>query len=181
METLYKDVYIFLEEHKEKAHKIVDLFMTRTRKYGYNGICCISGVSGCGKSEIAHFVSQYLYDAGISSHIINLDKYYKIHHSIRNQHRRKSGLIGPDEINWKEVERELFKYDNNKIQVLILEGLYASKVEGIRFHIECSIEESEYFRKTRNKEPEDTDWRRFIVGEEYSKIMETVKDCDYRI
>lgn len=181
METIHKDVFVFLQEHQDKAKSITDRFMEDAVDRNYNGIICISGVSGCGKSEIAHFVEQELYDRGVCSHIVNLDRYYKVHHSIREEWRKKTGTIGSDEIDWERVRDEIRKYENNTVRVLIVEGLYAARVSGLRFHIDCGIEEAEDFRKFRNKEPEGTKWRDYVVGEEYSDILSQVQKCDYVI
>ena len=85
---MHKDFFVFLPEHTSKACKIVDYFLEETVQNKYEGILGISGISGVGKSEIASEVHRLLYDKGICSYIINLDKYYRINADVRTAWRK---------------------------------------------------------------------------------------------
>ena len=178
---MHKDIFIFLKEHEEKAKKIVDKFLDETVNKNYQGILCISGISGVGKSEIAWWCSRLLYKQGISSHVINLDRFYKVCAENRQEWRKKNNYIGHEEIDWIRVDEEIDLYNNNEIQVLIFEGLYGNYISGIKFYIEGNIESSDEFRLMRGKENEKDAWRQYVVGEEYSDILNSLKYCTYKI
>ena len=182
---MHKDIFVFLPEHTKKARQIVDLFLENSRlnkDRQLEGILCISGISGVGKSEIASECHRLLYDNGISSYIVNMDKFYRVNADVREEWRKTRGYVGHDEMDWVKIENELFKFDNNDIQVLIIEGLYANYIDGgLRFYIEGNIESSDEFRKLRGKEDEDDAFRQFVVGEEYADILRSLQYCDYTI
>ena len=179
---MHKDILMFLDEHKEKAQRIVDLFLEDSVRYGYSGRIHISGISGTGKSEIAQLVHRKLYELGICSFVLNLDKFYKIPAERRKIWRKDTGIIGHEEYDWDAIEKELIIFDNNSIRVLIIEGLYAHYVEGgLSFYIEGNIESTDSFRRLRKKEPEESDWRQYVVGCEYADILANKHKCDHVI
>ena len=173
---------MFLPEHRTKAGLIVDLFLENRVRSGYYGVLNICGISGTGKTEIASDVHRELYLHGISSHIVNMDKFYRVNADVRNTWRKKTKTIGHEEMDWNKIEKELMIFDNNDIQVLIFEGLYAGYVEGgITFYIEGNIESTDEFRKLRGKEDEEDLWRQHVVAMEYSDILANSHNHDYKI
>jgi len=178
---MHKDIVIHLPEHEVKAKKIVDLFLEETIPSNYEGILNITGCSGTGKTEVAWFVSRQLYKLGISSHVVNLDRLYKVNAKVRNAWRRKTGIIGHEEMNWKRINEEILMFANNNTQVLIFEGLYSGYIDGITFYLKGSIQSTEEFRKLRGKEDEDDAFRKMVVEEELKDILSSVKEHDYKI
>jgi hypothetical protein len=179
---MHKDIFLFLKEHEDKAQEIVDLFLEETVGNNYEGVVCISGISGCGKSEIAWWVARKLYKFGVSSYVINLDRYYKVNADVRNCHRKETGVIGHFEMDWDRIDKELKLFEVNETRVLIFEGLYANYVTGgINFGIEGNIESSDEFRLLRGKEDETNEWRKYVVGEEYADILRGRVYNDYTI
>ena len=178
---MHKDIVIHLPEHEVKAKKIVDLFLEETIPSNYEGILNITGCSGTGKTEVAWFVSRQLYKLGISSHVVNLDRLYKVNAKVRNDWRRKTGIIGHEEMNWKRINEEILMFANNNTQVLIFEGLYSGYIDGITFCIEGTIASTEEFRKLRGKENEEDAFRKIVVEEEYAEILKKADYYNYRI
>lgn len=178
----FKDIFIFKEEHEHKASKIMDLFLEDNIRNSYEGIISVCGISGCGKSEIAWWVARKLYKFGISSYVINLDRFYKVPVEGREEHRKDTGIIGHQEMDWDRINAEVKHYNNHDIKVLIFEGLYAGYIGGTQsYYIESSLEDAEYFRKLRGKEDEYSEWRAYVVGEEMSDIQKAMHKYNHKI
>ena len=181
---MHNDTFLFLKEHKVKATHIVDHFVERAIEktpITYDGIICIYGCSGTGKSEIAWNVSRILYKRGICSHIINLDRFYKIEAKDRNAWRKENDYVGHKEMDWDRVNAEINRWTSHCYKVLIFEGLYASHISGMRFFIEGTPESTKEFKKLRGKENEDDEWRKEVVRREYEDIMANISKTDYTI
>ena len=179
---MHKDIFVFLKEHTTKAKRIVDLFMEATVKDSYEGIIGISGISGTGKSEIASEVNRMFYEIGISSFVINMDKYYLVNAEVRNTWRKKKKYIGHKEIDWIRLDEDIRKFSNNNIKVLIVEGLYSNYIDGAyKFYIDGNIESTDEFRLLRGKEIETDEWRQYVVGEEYADILSNIHCCNHTI
>jgi hypothetical protein len=178
---MHKDIFVYLQEHKDKAKNVVDFYLEETVSNKYEGILNICGISGTGKSEIAWFVSRELYKKGISSHVVNLDRFYKVNADVRNTWRKKTKIIGHEELDWDRIDKEIKMFCDNDTKVLIFEGLYAGYIDGVTFYIEGNIESTEEFRKIRGKEDEKDEWRQYVVGEEYSDILSNMYRYNYTI
>jgi hypothetical protein len=181
-EIMHKDILVFLDEHTTKARQVVDFYLEDTVGRNYEGIIGISGISGTGKSEVASECNRILYEIGISSFVINMDKYYRVNADVRNKWRKEECYIGHKEIDWYALDKEIKRFRDNKIKVLIVEGLYSNYITGaIKFYIEGNIESSDEFRLLRGKEIETDPWRQYVVGEEYADILESLQYCNYTI
>ena len=178
---MFTDILKFTKEHEDKANKIVDLYLEVTLSNSYEGIICICGISGTGKSEIAWWVSRKLYKMGISSHKINLDRYYKTQVVEREQVREETDIIGHREMDWDKINEEINCFNHNDIRVLIFEGLYAGYINGITFFIDTDLEKAKKFRVERGKEREDTAWRKYVVKRENEEILRKKEDYLYII
>ena len=178
---MHKDIFVYLQEHKDKAKKVVDLYLENTVANNYEGILNICGISGTGKSEIAWFVSRELYKKDISNHVVNLDRFYKVNADVRNTWRKKTRIIGHEELDWDRVDKEIKMFCDNDTKVLIFEGLYSGYIDGITFYIEGDIESTEEFRKLRGKEDEDDAFRKMVVEEEYADIVKNSYKYNFNI
>ena len=178
---MHRDVFIFKKEHEERGQVILDKFLDETVDSDYTGVIGICGISGSGKSEVAWWVARKLYKLGISSHVINLDRYYKIPAKDRNAWRKENNYIGRKEMDWNRINDEVYKFGDNAIKVLIVEGLYAGYVNGITFFLEDTIEGTDQWRKLRGKEDEEDEFRQYVVGEEYADILSGMRLYDYKI
>jgi len=179
---MHKDIFLFLDEHTVKAKKIVDLYLEDSVYKNYDGVIGISGISGTGKSEIASEVNRLLYENGISSFVINMDKFYKVDAKVRDEWRKIENYIGHREIDWDKINKEIKAFDNNAIRVLIIEGLYSNHISGaVKFYIEGNIKSTYDFRLLRGKEIETDKWRQYVVGEEYADILDSLQYCNYII
>ena len=176
---MHKDIFIFLPEHEQKAKKIFDIFLENKLSNNYEGIICIGGCSGTGKSEIAWFLARQLYKLGVSSHIVNMDRLYKVPAKDRDRVRKATGVIGVNEIDWDRIDDELKLFNENDTRVLIIEGLFAGYINGLRFLIKGDIKDTEEFRRLRGKEDELDSFRKEVVKKEYNDVMTT--NYDYEI
>ena len=185
------DILIFENSDKIKALKIKNSL----RK---NKIVLIGGNSGTKKSEIAHCLQDILYKLNSTSLCISLDDYYLTTPQDRSKTRKELGIeyVGLKEINWDKLTENCKAFMNKKvihfsrynkyahvveeesieskqIEFLIVEGLfvnYLSKlgVEGLFVNLEGTLNQTFIFRKTRNKEnPEDNFRNKIVTKESY--------------
>jgi uridine kinase len=139
----------------------------------------ISGESGSGKSELAHALGKLLKDNNIRVKVIHTDNYYKIQPLLREEWRRNKGFenIGLDEYDWIKIRKTLRDFkeeqecmipcidlipeqvdklitDFSKVDLLIVEGLYAIKAPDIdlRVFIDLTYHETKINQIIRMKE-----------------------------
>ena len=177
---MFKDNLLFKEEQEEIANSIVENFKPGTN-IGNGLVICIFGISGTGKTEVAWWTSRKLYDKNFSSHIISLDRFYRIPVLDREDYRRRTRIIGAEEMDWIRIEEEIEAFRTlDKIDVLIVEGLYAGYIEpsNLRVYLEGTIESTYEFRKLRGKENPDSSWRHFILTKENDAVFKSLKDTD---
>jgi len=167
--------------HKDAARTIAKKVMedrgTRDERYRY--VVGISGESGSGKSELAHSLGLTLKESNIRVKVIHTDNYYKIQPLLRVEWRRSKGfdMIGIDEYDWVKIRKTLWDFkeeqecmipcvdlipeqvdklitDFSKIDLLILDGLYAIKADDIdmRVFIDLTYHETKISQIIRMKE-----------------------------
>ncbi len=166
----------FKEEHKFKAQWIKDEYRNEKWEKG-NLIITIGGGPGTGKSEIAWWLARKLYRIGVCSHILSLDRFYKIPVCDRNKKRRITKIIGYKEMDWRRINKEICEFRNNLVKILIVEGLYSGYIKDVdlKVHLEGSMQDTYDFRKIRGKENPDSTWRKYVIRREY-KSIEKIKD-----
>ena len=148
---MFKDCLLFKESQEEIASNIASAYK-KDVNIGNGLVVSIFGVAGTGKSEIAWWVARKLYGMNFSSHIIALDRFYKIPVLEREDTRRRTKIIGPDEMDWDRINEEIqFFKALDRIDVLIIEGLYSGYVEGcnLRVYLEGDVKSTYSFRKER--------------------------------
>ncbi len=146
------DILLINDMHKDAAQTIFEHVVEdrNSKEERYRYIVAISGESGSGKSELAHALGKLLKEHHIRVKIIHTDNYYKIQPLLREEWRRNKGYdkIGIDEYDWIKIRKTIRDFkeeqecmipcidlipeqvdklitDFNKIDLLIIDGLYA--------------------------------------------------------
>lgn len=168
-------------------------------------VITLGGESGTGKTEISREIQRILWESyKIRVKIIHVDDYYKTDYHNRNEIRKETGIIGKEEIDWKKLNKvtrhfkegrkklyvqRIHRYIDSieysisfgdKIDVIIVEGLYANYLDRKDFaiYLEGSINETYDFRKERGKEDPDTEFRQFVLEKERNCIVQSKRFSD---
>jgi len=192
------DILLIQETHKKAAAEIKRIMMKDcgTKEKGYKYIVAIAGESGSGKSELSHSLAKLLKPEKIRVKIIHTDNYYKIPPLLRNEWRKTQGLesIGIDEYDWNLIHQNIreFKEDREammpcidiipeqvdklitdfkKVDVLVVDGLYAIKTDHIdlRVFIDLTYHETKMTQIIRGKEPMN-EWRAKVLEREHINV-----------
>ncbi|MCF8226132.1 MAG: hypothetical protein K9J30_09665 [Bacteroidales bacterium] len=192
------DVLLINDMHKEAAAAICEKVMEDLGKKEdrYRYIVGIAGESGSGKSELSHTLAKALKAHHIRVKIIHTDNYYKIQPLLREEWRRNKGfeMIGHGEYDWVKIKKTIRDYkeeqecmvpcvdlipeqvdkllvDFEKIDLLILDGLYAIKAPDIdmRIFIDLTYHETKINQIIRMKEAL-TDFRLNILEREHQAV-----------
>ena len=152
------DILLIQEKHK-KAGEIIIREILKNRKERY--IVAVSGESGSGKSELTHVIAKGLRKYNIFAKPLHTDNYYNTLPLERREWRVKNGIenvVGPGEYKWDEIYKNLDDFKNGKVSempcvdlvteqvdrlttnfgevdMLIVDGLYAIKAEGVDMRI----------------------------------------------
>jgi len=196
------DVLLIEEKHRNAGNDIVNrILKVRRDKF----IIGISGESGSGKTELAHVVARGLRQQGIMAKPIHIDNYYITHPLERTAWRKKHGIenvVGYDEYDWDTIYRNINDFKESKvtsmpcvdlvteqvdtlitdfdgIDMLIIDGLYAIKTEGIdmRVFIELTYHETKKAQVTRGKEPQN-EYRMAVLEQEHKMVQSLKKSAD---
>jgi len=193
------DILLINDMHKDAARTIAEKVMedrgTKDERYRY--VVGISGESGSGKSELAHSLGIILKENNIRVKVIHTDNYYRIQPLLREEWRRSKGLdkIGTDEYDWVKIRKTLWDFkeaqecmipcidlipeqvdklitDFSKIDLLIVDGLYAIKADDIdmRVFIDLTYHETKISQIIRLKEAM-TDLRLNILEHEHQAMI----------
>lgn len=192
---MINDRLIVNERHFKIAKEIKPLI-----KKG--NIVLIYGGAGTGKSEICDCLQGELFKKKLSSLSLSLDDYYLCHPTIRNYNRKKNGLesVGLIEIDWgylgricqdfkdkktiyfRRVHRYADVIEHNSIEsddvdVLIIEGLYSGYMKKQKhgeyaIYLEGNPEQTLKFRRLRQKENPDDEFRKLVVQREANVVSQ---------
>jgi len=191
------DKILILDEHREKATIVFDKIKEINKDRIVLGI---SGISGTGKTEIAHVLRSLLYKEGIGSVIASMDDFYKTYWKERNDIRKRTGIIGLEEIEWDWIEHMIYRFRKVKstavirrinkytggleyiyfspkeVPTMIIEGLYSINADDLdlRVYLDGTIDGTEPFRMIRKKE-EQNEFRQHVLIEE-EKVVISLKD-----
>ena len=193
------DVLLINDMHKDAAAAIYEKVHAAREKLDerYRFIVGISGESGSGKSELAHSLGKILKDNHVRVKIIHTDNYYKIQPLLREEWRRNKGFdkIGLDEYDWIKIRKTIRDFkeeqecmipcidlipeqvdklltDFSKIDLLIIDGLYAIKTEDVdmRVFIDLTFHETKINQLIRMKEAM-SDFRMTILEKEHDAVL----------
>ena len=152
------DVLLIQEKHKKAGKVILDIILRNKKR---RMVVAISGESGSGKTELAHVIAKNLRQHGIFAKPIHTDNFYNTHPLERREWRSKQGIdkvVGHNEYKWEMINNviEDFKHgrvsempcvdlvteqvdtlitDFSEVDMLIVDGLYALKAEGLDLRI----------------------------------------------
>jgi uridine kinase len=192
------DILLIQETHKQAAARIKDIMMKdcASKPKGHKYIVAISGESGSGKSELSHSLAKLLKPEKIRVKILHTDNYYKIPPLLRTEWRKTQGpeSIGIDEYDWNLIHQNIreFKEDREammpcidiipeqidklitdfkKVDVLVVDGLYAIKTDHVdlRVFIDLTYHETKMTQIIRSKEPM-TEWRALVLEREHINV-----------
>ena len=193
------DILLIEDIHKAAAESIANRILEELDHLPkcYKYIVGISGESGSGKSEVSHSIARKLKDEHIRVKILHTDNYYKIPPLLRLEWRRTKGIetVGMNEYDWNLIHRNIqdFKEDREsmmpcidiipeqvdkiitdfkKIDLLVIDGLYAIKADGIdlRVFIDLTYQETKIAQLQRMKEKMD-DFRLKVLEREHKNIL----------
>ncbi len=192
------DILLINDMHKEAAQAIFDHIKSgcKNKDERYRCIVGISGESGSGKSELSHALGKLLKENNIRVKVIHTDNYYKIQPLLREEWRRNKGFdnIGLEEYDWIKIRKTIRDFkeeqecmipcidlipeqvdklitDFSKIDLLIVEGLYAIKAPDIdiRVYIDLTYHETKINQIIRMKEAL-SDFRLGILEKEHQSV-----------
>jgi len=205
------DVLLITEKHEAAARDIVPVIL-QNRKDKY--IIAVSGESGSGKSELTHVIAKMLRKEGIFCKPIHIDNYYKVLPLERTEWRKKHGIqtaVGYTEYDWDIIYRNIDDFRNSRtstmpcvdlvteqvdqlttdfkgIDMIIIDGLYAIKTEGVdlKIFIELTYHETKKAQVVRGKEPQN-DYRMQVLEREHQVVSslrdraDLFIDMDYKV
>ena len=193
------DILLINDMHKEAACSIKEYVLKKLKKKGdgYRYIVSISGESGSGKSELAHALGKLLKQSSIRVKVIHTDNYYKIQPLLREEWRRNKGFdkIGINEYDWVKINRTIRDFkdgqecmipcidlipeqvdklitDFGKIDLLIIDGLYAIKTKDVnlKIFIDLTYHETKINQIIRMKEAMN-EFRLKILEQEHKNVV----------
>ena len=165
------DKLLFTDEQKPLAQEIMDSMGTATT-------ISIGGLSGTGKTEIAHLLKDLLAKVGDTVKILSQDDFYLPGHEERR--KESIGYVGAEEIDWHRLERSIQNIINCRAyNILIVEGLYSILAStDYKVYINQNYKSSEAFRKKRGKENPDCEFRQQVLERERRDIERTSYKAD---
>jgi uridine kinase len=199
------DILVIKDYHKKAAQEIADMIMQNYK--GEKISLALGAESGAGKSEIAHMVTQILFETKkIKTFQVHTDDFFLLPHKERNDLRKetKLGSIGPGEIDFDELNYVEKSFKNNKTilipilekitssgykllcnlsdyQILLAEGLYAPAMNvDLKIFMDLTYHDTKGFRAERGKEVVD-EYRLKVLEREHEEVSELRKNVDYII
>lgn len=189
------DVLLITEKHENAAKAILPFILEHKVPKMLIGI---SGESGSGKTELAHVLAKMLRKEGIVAKPLHIDNYYRIHPLLRTEWRKQHGIdkaVGFTEYDWDTINKNLDDFRNDRVStmpcidlvteqvdqlttdfkgvdMLIVDGLYAIKTDGIdvRIFIELTYHETKKAQVVRGKEPQN-EYRMQVLEREHQVVQ----------
>jgi len=199
------DVLLIEDKHRVAGEAIIQKILEQKKD---KFMIAISGESGSGKSELAHVIAKGLRKHGIMAKPIHIDNYYRIHPLERTEWRKKNGIenvVGYDEYDWDTIYKNIEDFRNNRessmpcvdlvteqvdrlttdfkgIDMLVIDGLYAIKTEGVdlRIFLELTYHETKKAQVVRGKEPQN-EYRMAVLEQEHRMVQALKPKADILI
>lgn len=169
------DILLIQDKHKIAGEAIIEQILKLNKK---RLIVAISGESGSGKTELAHVIAKGMRKHGIFAKPIHTDNFYNTHPLERREWRSKEGIenvVGFNEYKWNEINQVIDDFKNSRtsempcvdlvteqvdrlitnfgeVDMLIVDGLYAIKTEGIDLRIFIDLT----YLETKEKHTKDS-------------------------
>jgi uridine kinase len=173
------NILVIRDEHKNAAEliakRVVEEIIKKPKKYKF--IIGISGESGSGKSELSHSLGLQLKKEHIRVKVLHTDNYFTVPPLLQSEWRKAKGIesVGMSEYDWNLISRNIqdFKEDREsmmpfidlipeqvdklitdfkKIDMLIIDGLYAIKSDGVDLRIFIELTNAELLSKGKTHE-----------------------------
>ncbi len=199
------DVLLIEEKHRVAGEAIIRKILERKKD---KFMIAISGESGSGKSELAHVIAKGLRKHGIMAKPIHIDNYYRIHPLERTEWRKQHGIenvVGYAEYDWDTIYRNIDDFKNGRkstmpcidlvteqidqlttdfkgIDMLVIDGLYAIKTEGVdlKVFLELTYHETKKAQVVRGKEPQN-EYRMAVLEQEHKMVQALKPKADILI
>lgn len=200
------DILLINDMHKEAAASIYERIheVREGKDELFRYVVGISGESGSGKSELAHALGKSLKDNNVRVKVIHTDNYYKIQPLLREEWRRNKGFenIGLGEYDWVKIRKTIRDFqeeqecmipcidlipeqvdklitDFSKIDLLIIEGLYAINAPDVnmKVFIDLTYHETKINQIIRMKEAM-SDFRMSILQKEHEAVISLKHKAD---
>ncbi len=193
------------DKHRIAGEAIIQKILEQKKE---KFMIAISGESGSGKSELAHVIAKGLRKHGIMAKPVHIDNYYRIHPLERTEWRKKNGIenvVGYGEYDWDTIYRNIEDFKNDRksempcvdlvteqvdrlttdfkgIDMLVIDGLYAIKTEGVdlRIFIELTYHETKKAQVVRGKEPQN-EYRMAVLEQEHRMVQALKPTADILI
>jgi uridine kinase len=210
---MLNDILLITEKHKAAAEAILTYVLAQQKD---KMVVAISGESGSGKSELTYLLAKLLRREKIFAKPLHTDNYYMTDPLKRKEWRLSRGIenvVGYDEYDWAMIHKNIddFKHsrrsempcvdlvteqvdqlitDFKTVDILIVDGLYAIKAEGVdlKVFIELTYLETKekHTKDSRGKEVMD-EARWAILGQEHKMVQalkplaDLVVNKDYQV
>jgi len=189
------DVLLITEKHQKAGEQIIEKIVADRKPKMIIGI---SGESGSGKSELAHVIAKGMRKHGIFAKPLHIDNYYRILPLLRTEWRKENGIenvVGYGEYDWDTIYRNIQEFKEGKlstgpcvdlvteqvdqlttdystVDMLIVDGLYAIKTEGVDLSvfIELTYHETKKAQVVRGKEPQN-EYRMAVLEKEHQMVQ----------
>jgi uridine kinase len=199
------DVLLITEKHQKAGEIIIEQILANRKPKMIIGI---SGESGSGKSELAHVIAKGLRKHGIFAKPLHIDNYYRILPLLRTEWRKSNGIekvVGYGEYDWDTIYRNITEFKEGKmstgpcvdlvteqvdqlstdystVDMLIIDGLYAIKTEGVDLavFIELTYHETKKAQIVRGKEPQN-EYRMAVLEQEHKMVSALCEKADVLI
>ena len=199
------DVLLIEDKHRNAGEAIIQKILEKKKD---KFIIAISGESGSGKSELAHVIAKGLRKHGIMAKPLHIDNYYRIHPLERTEWRKMNGIenvVGYGEYDWDTIYRNIDDFKNNRtttmpcvdlvteqvdqlttdfkgIDMLVVDGLYAIRTEGVdlRIFLELTYHETKKAQVVRGKEPQN-EYRMAVLEQEHRMVQALKPSADILI
>ena len=199
------DVLLITEKHQKAGEIIIEKILENRKPKMIIGI---SGESGSGKSELAHVIAKGLRKHGIFAKPLHIDNYYRILPLLRTEWRKSNGIekvVGYGEYDWDTIYRNIDEFKEGKmstgpcvdlvteqvdqlttdystVDMLIIDGLYAIKTEGVDLavFIELTYHETKKAQVVRGKEPQN-EYRMAVLEQEHKMVSALREKADILI
>ena len=193
------DILVIRDEHVNAAEIISRRVLEEKNKKprNYKFIIGISGESGSGKSEISHSLGLRLKKEHIRTKVLHTDNYFTVAPLLQSEWRKAKGIdtVGIMEYDWNLIHRNIQDFkeeresmmpcidiipeqvdklitDFKKIDLLIIDGLYAIKSDGVdlRIFIELTNADIEVSKKAGAKTTK-SEFELSVLEKEHQNVM----------
>ena len=201
------DILLIQDKHKSAGKQLIEEILKHKKD---KLIVAISGESGSGKTELAHVIAKGMRKHGIFAKPMHIDNFYNTHPLKRRQWRSEQGIenvVGFNEYLWDDINRVIDDFKNGRVSempcvdlvteqvdklitdfsevnMLIVDGLYAIKTEGVdlRVYIDLTYLETKekHTKDSRGKEVMD-EVRWATLAQEHKMVTSLKPKADYII